>query len=266
MSNLITKCNNQVSSKVISKKGKTSLIKINQIKVLNKNFVFCVNKRVAMEQILSMRNADDVLLQKIKDGSNNAFNILFQKYWEKAYSEAYKRLKNQDDAKDIVQEIFTKLWLNRQTQNIENFSAYLHVAIRNNVIKLLSKKKPVHPFFDIIENIPEKNSGPDANMLWNEFLQSYESLLEKMPPKRQEIFRLRYHENQTTSDISLQFGITRKTVQNQLGKAIQSLKVALHIISLTGMILIMITTFKDSTFLTNLYHETIFFCFVSSNA
>ena len=175
-----------------------------------------------MRQIEPIITEDFFLLEKVKDGSEHAFNQLFEKYWEKAYSDAYKRLKNQEDAKDVLQEIFTKIWLNRQTQTIENFPAYLHVAIRNNVIKLLSKQKHLHPFFDILENIPQKNSEADSNLLWNEFLKSYEALLEKMPPKRQQIFRLRYHEDQSTRDISLQLGITRKTVQNQLGKAILS--------------------------------------------
>lgn len=198
-----------------------------------------------MGQVEPIITEDFLLLQKVKDGSKIAFNLLFEKYWQKAYSDAYKRLKNEEDAKDIVQEIFAKIWVNRQTQNIENFPAYLHIAIRNNVIKLLSKQKAIHPFFDILENVPQKNAEADSGLLWNEFLQSYEALLQKMPSKRQEIFRLRYHENQTTKDISLQLGITRKTVQNQLGKAVQSLKVALRIISLVGLIVIAIaTTFK----------------------
>lgn len=195
-----------------------------------------------MRQIESITTEDVLLLEKVKDGSKQAFNLIFEKYWEKAYSDAYKRLKNHEDSKDIVQEIFTTVWLNRQTQIIENFPAYLHVAIRNNVIKLISKQKHIHPFFDFLENIPQKNSEADSNLLWNDFLRSYEALVRKMPSKRQEIFRLRYHENQTTRDISLQLGITRKTVQNQLGKAIQFLKVALNIISLIGMILIMTTS------------------------
>lgn len=195
-----------------------------------------------MRQIEITVTEDLLLLEKIKDGSKKEFNLLFEKYWQKGYSAAYKRLKNEEDAKDVVQEIFTKIWLNRQTQAIENFPAYLHVAIRNNVIKFLSKQKPCHPLFDILENIPQEHSEADSKLLWNEFLESYEALLEKMPPKRQEIFRLRYHENQTTRDISMQLGITRKTVQNQLGKAVQSLKVALHIISLIGLILIAIAT------------------------
>jgi RNA polymerase sigma-70 factor (ECF subfamily) len=197
-----------------------------------------------MRQLEPVLTEDFLLLEKVKDGSKIAFNLLFEKHWQKAYSDAYKRLKNAEDAKDILQEIFTKIWLNRQTQSIENFPAYLHASIRNNVIKLLSKQKPIYPFFDILENIPQKNSEADSALLWNEFLKSYQALLEKMPPKRQQIFKLRYQEDLTTKDISVQMGITRKTVQNQLAKAIESLKVALNIVSFIGLILITLPLFN----------------------
>ena len=195
-----------------------------------------------MRQIESTKTDDILLLQEVEEGSEQAFNILFEKYWVKAYSDAYKRLKNRDDAKDIVQEIFTQIWINRQTQKIQNLPAYLHVAIRNRVFKFIAKQKLIHPFFNILDNIPEKNSQADAQLLWKEFFNSYEALLVSLPPKRQIIFRLRYQEDLSTKDISMQLGITRKTVQNQLGKAIESLRVALHIITLTGVILIITTS------------------------
>ena len=195
-----------------------------------------------MNQIEPNQSRDTLLLQQVEQGSKQAFNVLFEKYWEKAYSDAYKRIKEYDAAKDIVQEIFTHIWINRETLHIENLPAYLHVAIRNKVIKYVTKQKMTHPFFDILNNIPEKNSQADAQLLWKEFFKSYEALLETLPPKRQIIFRLRYQEDLSTKDISMQLGITRKTVQNQLGKAIESLRVALHIITLTGVILIITTS------------------------
>jgi len=93
-----------------------------------------------------------------------------------------------------------------------------------------------------LENIPQKNSEVDSNLLWNEFLKSYETLLQTLPPKRQEIFRLRYHEDLSTKDIAMRLEITRKTVQNQLGKAVEFLKVSLHIISITSLILILLAS------------------------
>ena len=86
---------------------------------------------------------DAVLLEQIAQGSEAAFNLLFEKYWDRSYVEAYKRLKNSDDAKDIVQEIFAHIWTNRQLLNIKNLPAYLHIAVRNRVIKLMTRQKPV---------------------------------------------------------------------------------------------------------------------------
>ncbi|MEP6595096.1 MAG: sigma-70 family RNA polymerase sigma factor [Ginsengibacter sp.] len=185
--------------------------------------------------------SDTLLLKQVEEGSKKAFNILFEKYWESAFSDAHKRLKNYDNAKDIVQEIFTHIWINRQTLNIENLPAYLNVAIRNKVIKFVDKQKIVHPFFDILDNIPEKNSQTDGSLLWKEFFKSYEALMKSLPPKRQVIFRLRYQEDLPTKVISMQLGIKRKTVQNQLGKAIETLKVSLLRI-LTILVILLITT------------------------
>ena len=181
---------------------------------------------------------DTLLLQQVEQGKKKAFNVLFEKYWERAYSDAYKRLKKHDDAKDIVQEIFTYIWINRETLRIENFPAYLHIAIRNRVIKFIAKQKLIHPFFNILDNIPEKNSQADAQLLWKEFFKSYEALLESLPAKRQIIFRLRFQEDLPTKIISMQLGITRKTVQNQLGKAIETLKVSLLRILTISVILL----------------------------
>ena len=183
---------------------------------------------------------DKILLQQVEEGSKKAFDILFEKYWESAFSNAYKRLKKYDNAKDIVQEIFTHVWVNRETLHIENLPAYLNVAIRNKVIKFVAKQKTVHPFFSILDDIPEKNSQTDADLLWKEFFKSYEALMQSLPPKRQVIFRLRYEEDLPTKAISMQLGITRKTVQNQLGKAIETLKISL--LRFLTIFLILLTT------------------------
>ena len=191
-----------------------------------------------MSQIEQNESSDTLLLGQIEQGSTRAFDVLFEKYWEDAYSEAYKRLKSYDDAKDIVQEIFTYIWINRQTIHIINFPAYLHIAIRNKVIKLITRQKQTHPFFSFLENTTEKNSQSDAQLLRKEFFKTYEALLQTLPVKRQEIFRLRFQEDLPTKVISMQMGITRKTVQNQLGKAIETLKASLLRILIIAVILL----------------------------
>jgi len=190
-----------------------------------------------MSQIESTLAEDDVLLKLIEEGNYQAFDVLFEKHWEKAYSEAYKRLRNQDNAKDIVQEIFVHIWVNRQTLKIKNLPAYLHIAIRNKVINFVAKQKPIHTFFDYFDNIAETNCPADADLLWKDFFKSYETLLNSLPPRRQIIFRLHYQEDISTKEISKRLGVTRKTVQNQLGKAINTLRVGLLRMLIIGLIL-----------------------------
>ncbi|MDO6435141.1 sigma-70 family RNA polymerase sigma factor [Flavitalea sp. BT771] len=189
----------------------------------------------------SHQSVDLLLLQQIAQGSKEAFNALYAKHWERAYSDAYKRLKENDLAKDIVQDIFTHIWLNRTTLHIENFPAYLHTAIRNKVIKSAARQNLTHPFFDALESLAEKKLQADADVLWKEFFRSYEALLQSLPTKRQAIFRLHFHEDLPTKDIAAKLGLSRKTVQNQLGKAIEKLRVSLsHLLSAVLVLLSMI--------------------------
>lgn len=172
-------------------------------------------------------NNDQVLINQMQEGNSGAFKMLFDKYWDVAYSNAFKRLKNSEDSKDIVQEIFVHIWQNRNSLHINNVPAYLHVAVRNRVFKQVARQKNTHPFFQIFEHFFPETIGADHKILRQEFEKSYEDLVKMLPPKRQEIFRLRYHDGLSTQDIATNLDITRKTVQNQIGKALETLKISL---------------------------------------
>ena len=123
-----------------------------------------------MKPIESIYTDDNLLLQQIEQGCKHSFNLLYEKHWRKAYTEAYKRLKDSDQAKDIVQEIFTHIWLKRENLHINNLPAYLNIAIRNKVFKLVEKQKLIHPFFNMLEDMPATYLQTDDNLLWKEFL------------------------------------------------------------------------------------------------
>jgi RNA polymerase sigma-19 factor, ECF subfamily len=178
-----------------------------------------------MRKVLA--NSEEELFSKIKDGDVAAFDALYGKYWQKAFSEAHRRLRNTDQAKDIVQDIFLTIWLRREVLAIDNFPAYLTTSIRNQVFKLIEKEKHTHPFFDKIEDFPATINSADNNILYKELAQSYHTLVDSMPAKRQLIFKLRYQEGRSTKEIAEKLSISRNTVQNQLGKAVEQLKSAL---------------------------------------
>ena len=187
----------------------------------------------------SFSTDDDLLLQQIHDGNELAFDLLYEKYWAATYASAYKRLKDTDQAKDIVQEIFIHIWTKKETLTIKNVPAYLNIAVRNKVFKTLAKQSYNHPFFEVLDNLPATYLQADSNLMWKDFFKSYEALLNTLPQQRRTIFQLRFQDDKSTSDIAEQLGISRKTVQNQLSLAFDQLKLSvIHLLT----ILIIFTT------------------------
>lgn len=191
-----------------------------------------------MDLISRLDANDALLLQRMRNDDREAFNVLFGKYWAWMYDKAFKRLKDPVAAKDIVQDIFVYLWVNRH-QVITNLPAYLHVSVRNRVLQSLRAKKNREAFLDPADRIFDNLLSNDPTALQRkEFYHSFEKLVSSLPPKRQEIFRLRYNEELNTRDIALKMGLTQKTVQNQLGKAVDKLRVALLQLFLSGALFV----------------------------
>lgn len=168
---------------------------------------------------------DNLLLQKISEGDVASFNILYEKYWEKVYTSALKRLKQRDQAKDVTQEVFTSIWLRRETLHIDNLPSYLQIAVRNRVLNLFEKEKRYVPFEQLLHGRRcQQNEQADAVALGNEFLSAYKALVDSMPEQRKKIFHYYFDEGFSTDEIANQLALSRKTVQNQIGRAVTFLK------------------------------------------
>jgi RNA polymerase sigma-70 factor (ECF subfamily) len=168
---------------------------------------------------------DGILLQQIRNGSAAAFNTLCERYWKKVYLSAFKRLKDHDQAEDITQDIFANLWLKKEQLSIGNIGGYLHIAVRNRVLNLFEKEKKYIPFEHLLyETVNPADDQADAVALRNEFLKAYNALVDAMPAQRKTIFQYYYDQGFSTDEIALQLAVSRKTVQNQLGRAVSFLK------------------------------------------
>jgi len=170
--------------------------------------------------VTANENADDcLLLRRLKENDEGAFSALYDKYWRLAYDSAYKRLNDTALAKDIVQDIFVQLWNKRTSFDINNFPAWLTVAVRNNVYRCMQRQKRLQSIKDLLVTYSRNNQEPDHKLLYNEFLVSYEKLINSLPEGQQTIFRLHYIDDLSTDLIAERLNISRKTVQNQLAKA-----------------------------------------------
>jgi len=171
------------------------------------------------------KEEDGTLLQQVRDGNEAAFNTLYDRYWNFVFFSAMKRLKDEAQAKDVSQDIFTTLWLRRETLRIDNLHTYLYTAVKNRVLNLFEKQRRFIPFEELLNrNIQCHGYRADAVALRHEFLSIYTNLIDSLPPQRQKIFRYYYEECLSTEEIARELCLSRKTVQNQLIHAVTYLR------------------------------------------
>lgn len=177
---------------------------------------------------------DAALLRDLKNGSMEAFNTLYHRYWQLVYNAAFKRLNDGAAAKDITQDFFLQLWNRRTELRILHLPAYIHTSVRNRVLNVLEAQHRFLPVADLFLDNAAAADQADFLARRNEWLKSYHNLVAALPPARQEIFRLHIQDGASTEEIALQLNISRKTVQNQLGKALAKLRETLGF--LTGLL------------------------------
>lgn len=175
-----------------------------------------------MAELQEQASNDQLLLQQLQNNDAAAFDALYDKYWGLVYSAAYKRLKDENYAKDITQDIFLQLWQRRHQLKIEHLPAYLYTSVRNNVLKLMEKTQRITTIPELLEQTAR--DGADAALLRKEFMIKYENLINTLTASQQQIFRMRYQQELSTAEIAEKLNISRKTVQNQLGKSMNNLR------------------------------------------
>lgn len=170
---------------------------------------------------------DQELLAMLREGDWSAFDALYDKHWHKVYANAFKKMHDPDLAKDITQEVFIYLWTHREGNYIDNLEAYLFSAVRNNVFRALKKDKKFLPIDELLLEVRIYCSEADARLLEKEFFEAYNILVEAMPAAQRSIYKMKYHENMSTIEIAERLNISRKTVQNQLTRAVHLLRASL---------------------------------------
>lgn len=154
---------------------------------------------------LNINIEDTELINEIKKGNRNAFNILVRKYQKKIYFLIRKMVLNHDDADDITQEVFIKLFQSiNDFRGESKFFTYLYRMAVNFSLNHLLKNKKLFIKTEIIEdvNIPSKDMNADEMLDAKENSKLLEKAIETLPEQQRAVFNLRYYENLSYEEIS----------------------------------------------------------------
>jgi RNA polymerase sigma-70 factor (ECF subfamily) len=172
---------------------------------------------------------DKLIIKNLKEGDVLSFDNIFKKYNKKVYYFALSYLKNKEEAEDVVQDVFMNLWKYRdQINEYYVFSKYLFKITYNSTCKKFRKqtsdKKQME---EVMRNFIFEDNSTNLDIEYNNLLETTNSIIEKMPSRQKCIFLLSINELLTNEQIAQQLNISKKTVENYLGRAKTSLKKSL---------------------------------------
>lgn len=171
--------------------------------------------------------SDHCLLSKLKEGDNLAFKYLYDRYWNKLYHAALKRLDDQFEAEELVQDIYTRLWKNKENLNIETeFDRYLFGAVKFEVLNRLAKRMHKQKNVDRVTRAIYARDDYDIHdrIDLQNTLNEIDCSIGNLPQKCKVVFTLSRKEYCTHKMIAEQLKISEKTVQKHITFALKALR------------------------------------------
>lgn len=166
------------------------------------------------------------LLNSLKQGDRQAFECLYQQYWEKLFNTAYKYLRDKEVCKEIVHDVLLDLWQRRESVEIDSLEAYLKTAVRFRTINHVTRSKTPF-FFELFDSIAAAPDTAEDKLLEKDLLELIKTWIATLPEKRRRIFIHHFFQQHSTKEIAAAMGISQKTVQNQIGTTLQFLRTRL---------------------------------------
>ena len=170
---------------------------------------------------LKINDIDNCLITQLQKGNKNAFKMLFDKYGTRLYQFSLKYLRDKEDAEDLLNEVFMKIWENRHSLKTNtSFQSYLFTIAYNNIRQRFLKKSREEKYIQIfaIENLVDSSNGEDQ-VDYILTVQKINKIIDLLPPRRKEIFDLSYKEELKNREIADKLGLSEQFVKNQLSIA-----------------------------------------------
>ena len=171
-------------------------------------------------------HTDEELFVLIKEGNHTAYTQVFDRFYSLLYLHALKILLDEDEAKDLVQELFEMIWLKRDSLTVNgSVSAYLYASTRNMVLNQIAHKKVKTKYLDSLgEFIGQEDYLADFYVREKELKRIIEKEIAALPQKMSEIFKLSRTEYLSHKEIASRLHLSELTVKTQVKRALRILK------------------------------------------
>ncbi|MEO7215222.1 sigma-70 family RNA polymerase sigma factor [Mucilaginibacter sp.] len=173
--------------------------------------------------MLDVIPCENELLLRVAGGDEHAFSELFNTHHQLLGTHIYRITGSAELAEEVVQDVFLKIWLSRESlAAVQHFKAYLFVISKNHALNCLRKLAKERLRQKTIEEnamvlIPEESSGLDA------YYSLLDEAIDHLPPQQQKVYLLSRHKRLKYDEIASQMGLSRETVKKYLQASTHSI-------------------------------------------
>ena len=158
-------------------------------------------------------------------GDVKALKAIHDFHYDKFLYVALGFIKSQPDAEELLQDVFLKLWQNRENLNIElTYEGYLYTSLKRAIYNKTRDLARANLPREELQDIFPSSKNTDDELIYRELTELYEKALQELPPQRQKIFRLRKIEGLSNKQVAEICGISVKMVEKQMTLALNFLK------------------------------------------
>lgn len=176
----------------------------------------------------------------IAQGDTLAYKEIFERYGSKLTSFIYRITKSEDTAAELVQDIFVKIWVNRERLTaVDNPQAYIFAMASNRTMDHLRKVSAHAKMLSVVwEQISQQQERLEDAYQAKEYNELINQAIVQLSPQKQKIFRLSRYEGLRHDEIAEHMRISKSTVKNHLVETLRHIRSYLHQHSETLLVII----------------------------
>ena len=163
-----------------------------------------------------MDKQEKAAIISLKSGDFESFDQLFNKYGKRLYGFAIGYLKSHEDAEELVQDIFVRVWENRsELDENQSFNSYLFTIAKNTILNHFRKKAYQQSYIEYIKQHTKLiHTKTEEDIIYSDLDAQAKKVIDQLPPRRREIFRLSREQGYNNEEIAQRLNISKKTLNS----------------------------------------------------
>lgn len=169
---------------------------------------------------------DNELIEKLREGDVDAFDQVYQRYAGKLYAFSVKYLKSKEEAEELVQSVFLKVWENQKKLKKEtSFKSYIFTIAYNEICNIFRRRKYQYNFIDHSGIVSTEASGETEEQIDFVFIsEQVDQIVDHLPEKYKTVFLKSRKEGKSTKEISDELKLSKGTVDNYISESLKFIR------------------------------------------